>query len=48
METVAEFRVKQFVEDLFKEGLDKDQIEIRILEFFKEYDQTKDPQIHSM
>jgi len=36
------------VADLFREGLDKDAIEIRVLEFFRDYDQTKDPHINSM
>ena len=47
-ETVSEFRVKYFVEDLFRERLDKDTIELRVLEFFKDYDKTKDPHIQHM
>ncbi len=34
--------------DQFKAGLDREQVENKVLEFFKEYDQTKEPQILKM
>jgi hypothetical protein len=43
VETSNEFKIKEFVLDQFKAGLGRKQVEQKVLEFFKEYDETKEP-----
>ncbi len=37
--------MKDYILDLFKQGIEPEQVEPRILEFFKDYDQSKEPLI---
>lgn len=37
--------MKEFVLDLFRKGFDEGQVENEVLQFFKNYDQSKEPSI---
>lgn len=41
-----EFKIKEYVTDLFNKGFEKEKVEQKILQFFKDYDSSKEPQIN--
>ena len=44
-DSIMEYKVKEFVLDLFRKGFDEGQVENEVLQFFKNYDQSKEPSI---
>jgi hypothetical protein len=40
-----EYKVKEYVQDLFNKGCDKEKVEKKVLKLFRNYDQSKEPQI---
>lgn len=40
-----ELKVKEFVSDLFSRGYGREKVEKKVLKFFKNYDQAKEPHI---
>ena len=44
----SDFRVKEFILDLFRRGYHQDKIQSKILKFFKAYDLSRDGNIDSM
>jgi hypothetical protein len=38
-----EFKIKEYVTDLFNKGFEKEKVEQKILQFFKDYDSSKEP-----
>lgn len=43
-----ELKVKEFVLGLFEKGLENDKVEHKIYKFFKNYDESKEPQIQKL
>lgn len=41
-------KVKEFVLGLFEKGLENDKVEHKIYKFFKNYDESKEPQIQKL
>ena len=40
-----EYKMQEYVQELFRQGLDKSKVEHKVLQFFKDYDLQKEPEI---
>lgn len=43
MDSMADYKVREFVAGLLAKGLENEQVEQKIFRFFKDYDQQKEP-----